>query len=403
MSEITKEQLEKMVSEIAEQVMERKLDAQSDAEKDTKAAELIEAAALETPSSRSAKPKRSSEEVSRFLGDTILTLAAAKGDTERAAKHAAKVYGKDDPVTKALLAAEGDAGGFLIQEDYASDVIELLRPASVVRSQNPIIIPMPKGTFTLPKLAGGATASYISESENLPVTEPSLGQLKLTFKKLAAIVPISNDLIRYSTPQASEVVTNDLVSAIGQREDLAYLRNDGTLDTPRGLKSWVPAANVTTANATVNLANVTTDLGAAVLTLMGGNVRMIRPAWFMAPRSFMYLATVRDANGNMAYREELMQGRLWTYPVGITTQIPVNLGTTGNSSEVYLCDMADAVIGEATSLLLDTSAEAAYHDGSAVVAAYSKDQTVIRAILEHDFGMRHNASIAMLEEVRWTI
>jgi hypothetical protein len=63
--------------------------------------------------------------------------------------------------------------------------------------------------------------------------------------------------------------------------------------------------------------------------------------------------------------------------------------------------MADAVIGDATSIIIDTSTEAAYHDGTQVVAAFSQDQTVVRAIVQHDFGMRHDASVAVLTQVTW--
>jgi HK97 family phage major capsid protein len=116
----------------------------------------------------------------------------------------------------------------------------------------------------------------------------------------------------------------------------------------------------------------------------------------------MYLMTVRDANGNFAFREELLSGKLWNFPYGTTTQIPVNLGGGADESEVYLVDMADVVIGDATSIIIDASTEAAYHDGANVVAAFSQDQTVVRAIVQHDIGMRHDASVAVLAQVKWT-
>jgi HK97 family phage major capsid protein len=122
----------------------------------------------------------------------------------------------------------------------------------------------------------------------------------------------------------------------------------------------------------------------------------------MSPRSEHYLMTVRDGNGNFAFRSEMLAGRLWGYPFGVTSQIPENLAVTGSSeSEIYLADFADVVIGEASTLVLDVSDTAAYHDGSNVVASFSLDQTVIRAIERHDFGMRHDASVAVLTDVDW--
>lgn len=331
----------------------------------------------------------------------IRALAAAKGDPERAAAWAKKNW--DDPlgetVHKALSAGDAAAGGFLIPPDYSSDIIELLRAQAVVRRLNPVQVPMPMGTLTLPKITGGVTAQYIGENVNIPTGQPAFGMLRLSYKKMAALVPVSNDLLRYNAYGVDAIVRDDLVSGIATREDIAFIRDDGSQFTPKGLRFWAPSANVTPANATVNLANVTNDLGIAILTLMNANVRMLRPGWLFAPRTMMYLMTVRDGNGNYAFRDEMMQGRLWNFPFGVTTQIPINIG--GTDSEVYFVDFADFVIGDATSIIIDASTEAAYHDGSNVQAAFSLDQTVVRAIVQHDCGMRHDASVAVLSEVTW--
>ncbi|MDX1812649.1 MAG: phage major capsid protein, partial [Gammaproteobacteria bacterium] len=92
---------------------------------------------------------------------------------------------------------------------------------------------------------------------------------------------------------------------------------------------------------------------------------------------------------------------LWGFPYGSTTQIPSNLGVGANESEVYLVDMADAVIGEAADIMLDISTEASYVENSTVKSAFSKDETVVRAISEHDFGMRHDASVSVITAVKW--
>lgn len=348
--------------------------------------------------------EESAEDRKLFIARIARSMAAGKNDIERAGQWARKAYGETSTVAKALAAGEATAGGFIVPPGYRNEIIELLRPASVVRRMNPTIWPMPNGTAQVPKLTGGSTAAYVGENQNIGVTAPTFGQLNLSQKKLAAIVPISNDLIRYSSPEGDAVVRDDLVAAIAQREDLAFIRGDGLSDTPKGLRYWVPQSNpdnLIPANATVNLANVTTDLGLLVLALRSANVRMLRCGWLMSPRSWNYLMTVRDGNGNFAFRPEMLMGTLWGYPFAVTTQIPENLST--NKSEVYFVDFADAVIGESQMLIIDASGEAAYYDGSAVQAAFSRDQTVVRALEAHDFGMRHEASAACLVDVTWGV
>ena len=331
----------------------------------------------------------------------IRALAAGKGDPERAVRFAQREWGEDDLVVRALAAGDAEAGGFLLAPELSSEIIELLRPLSAVRRLNPSMLPMETGTVDIPKLAGGASAAYVGENANITSSQPKLGNVRLVWKKLATLVPISNDLLRFRSPGADAMVRDDIISAMATREDLAFIRDDGTQDTPKGIRFWAVAGNIIPANGTVNLANVTSDLGLMVLALENANVRMLRPAWLMAPRTRMFLMTVRDGNGNFAYREEMIAGRLWDFPFASTTQVPANLGGGTDESELYLVDMADVVIGEAMRLQIDASSDAAYFDGSQLQASFSRDQTVIRAVAEHDLVLRHAESVAVLTGVKW--
>jgi HK97 family phage major capsid protein len=314
---------------------------------------------------------------------------------------AQKYFGADDPVTKALAAGDASSGGFLIPPSFSSDFIEFLRPRSIIRTLNPIILPMQTGTITIPKLAGGASAAYIGENKAAVLTQQQFGDLTLSRKKLAALVPISNDLLRYASPAADVIVRDDMVSAMAQRQDKAFIRDDGTQYTPKGIRNWIPASNVLTANATESQQNTTNDMSNLVVALKGKNVRMIRPGWMMSVRSEQYLMSKQTATGQYVWREEMLGGKLNGWPYGVTTQIPENLGA-GHETEFYLVDFADFVIGESLQLLVDVSMEAAYEDGNGnVIAAFSRDQTVVRTIQEHDCGMRHDFSAAVLTGVTW--
>ena len=334
------------------------------------------------------------------LGRICRALAAGRGDPERAARHAETVYG-DEQVSRALLAGSGSAGGFIVPERYSADLIDLLRPASVVRRMGAVSPPMAGGNLTMPKLVSGSSATYIGEDHHVGVTQPTFGQVRASAKKLATLVPISNDLIRFSSPAADQIVTQDLVRAIATAEDAEFIRGDGLGNGPKGLRHWAPAANVLAVDATVNLANVDADLNKLILALLAADCSMTQPGWIMSPRSYVYLLGLRDSNGNKAF-PEMAQGQLKGYPFATTTAIPNNLAVTGtNESEIYFADFADVLVCEVPGLEIAVSSEAAYYDGSAVVSAFSKDQTVIRVIAQHDLVMRHAESVAVLSDVDW--
>lgn len=332
-----------------------------------------------------------------LLGQFVRCVATSKMFGGSLRDNAVKAYGESHPVTKALSSDVYGSGGALVPTEVSAELIELLRPASAVRRLNPVILPMDNGKLQVPKITGGATAAYVAEGANISPSSPTTGDLNLSAKKLAAVVALSNDLIRRASVAADMVFRDDAVAAIAQRSDLAFIRGDGASNTPMGLRYWAPSGNVT-ATAGTTLAQVTTDLQKLINFLESGNVRMIRPGFLMAPRSKNYLMFLRDGNGNLAF-PEMKDGNLLGYPFAATTQIPTNLST--NQSELYFADFADVVIAETTQVILDASGEAAYYDGIAVQAAFSKDQTVIRAIVEHDLGMRHDASVAVITGVTY--
>lgn len=337
-----------------------------------------------------------------IMAARFMRSVAAGKTIDGAARFAAKEWGEDSAIAKSLLASEAEAGGVLVPTEWSVDVIELLRERAIVRSMGPRIVPMTSGSIQIPKLTGGATASYIGEEQNIDATEPTFGQINLVWKKLACLVPISNDLLRFGAVGADSIVRDDAIGAMAQREDQAFIRGDGTEHTPRGLVSWVPAANQFDANATVNLANVTTDVASALLLLREGHSRMLTPGWLWAPRTEMYLRSVRDTNGNFAFKEEMDGGTFFGYPFGSTTEIPTNLGAGSDESQIILADFSDVIIGEANTIEVSASDQASYWDGSALQSAYSRDLTLLRVLAHHDLGVRHDESLVLIDAVTWT-
>ena len=64
--------------------------------------------------------------------------------------------------------------------------------------------------------------------------------------------------------------------------------------------------------------------------------------------------------------------------------------------------MTEAMLFDAMTLELAVSREGSYYDANACLqSAFQNDETLIRAIAEHDFLMRHDASVAVIQTVRW--
>nr|WP_294549952.1 phage major capsid protein [uncultured Rhodopila sp.] len=381
---------------------------------------------------------------SLVFGGMLKMAAAGNGNLFLARQSSREVYGENHPVTRALITSVGSSGGFIVPPDYMNEIIELLRPASVVRSSNPRVIPMPRGTMTLPSQTSPATATYGTEVGQIAASQQTVGQIIASFKKLTALVPVSNDMMRYADPAVDAFVRDDLVKVVALREDLAFIFGDGTQSTPRGwisfanmwvasqggtIGTWLNAANSTaavngastaatnpltgqnggnfiTSDETYTLSTVSSELGGAINKLDTANVAESRRIWFMHPRTFNYLYWVQNSLGVFVFRDELDKGKLSGYPIKKSTQIPINIwdatGTNKDCSFIFLAEMDETMILDSMSLELAVSREGSYVDASGnTVSAFQNDQTLVRAIAEHDFQMRHDSAVAVIQFVRW--
>lgn len=326
----------------------------------------------------------------------VMSVAAGAGNLQDAAKFASEEL-NDQSVSMAISTAAG-SGGALIPENMQNEVIELLSDRTIVRKLGARSVPLPNGNLTLPRSAGGATASYTGEGKDAKTSESKFDDVKLSAKTMIALVPMSNQLIGRAGFNVEQLVLQDILTAIAVREDKAFMRDDGTGDTPIGMKSRATQWNRLLpweAGSAINLNTVDEYLDKIILMAMDGNSLMIRCGWGMSNRTYMKLFGLRDGNGNKVY-PEMAQGMLKGYPIQYTSAIPVNLGESGKETEIYFADFNDVVIGEDGSMKVDFSREATYLDAEGnPVSAFSRNQSLIRVVLEHDIGFRHPEGLVL--------
>jgi HK97 family phage major capsid protein len=407
----TPEQLEKFIETVCGKVVASSLKDLQD--RVTKYGNWIDGANATQPQLHE---RRSAEEIAKdkglVFGGFLSAMAGSRCDLEKAVRNAKEIVEKsktardksiNEQVMKALEASTGSAGGFLIPTQESSDFIDLLTPRAIVRSFGTSTLDMDSGTIQIQKLNAGSTAYYIGETRDATASQQDFGMKKLTARKLAVLVPISNDLIRRGGPKVNAIVRNDALRSASLKEDVTFIRSQGGEFTPKGLRYLAKSEHVIAATSGYNLAKVTFDLGRMVLLMEEANVAFGNPGWMFAPRTKQYLMTVRDGNGNYAFRAEMLTGRLWGYPFKTTTQIPRNLGVGSNLSEIYLVDFDDVIIGQTLGVEVALSTEASYIDpvSGEFRNAFTQDLTLLRVLMEHDIQIRYDASIVVLTDVDW--
>ncbi|EAW9499868.1 phage major capsid protein [Salmonella enterica] len=331
----------------------------------------------------------------------VMSIAAGRGDLAMASNFAASEL--NDQKLAAVINTAANSGGALVPQNMRNEVIELLRDRTIVRRLGARSIPLPNGNLSIPRLAGGSTAGYVGEGRDVKASGASFDDVKLSAKTLICMVPVSNQLIGRAGFAVEQLILSDIISGIATREDKAFLRDDGTNDTPKGMKKVAEENSRTLEWAGTDYSLIAIDayLNDMMLKVMDGNSNMLSSGWGMSNRSYMKLLGLRDGNGNKAY-PEMAQGMLKGYPVLYTSAIPVNLGTGGKESEIFFADFSDVLIGEDGKMIVDFSREAAYIDADGqMVSAFARNQSLVRVQMDHDIGFRHVEGLVLGTKVTW--
>lgn len=136
---------------------------------------------------------------------------------------------------KAMNVSNPIAGGFFVPEAYANEIIPLLHAQAVISALGATRIDMPNGNMNIPKIKGGAMAYYSGELRPIKESQPTIGNVRLTAKKLTALVPMSSELLMSAAYSNDEMFLNDLIQAITLQMDYAGLFGKGGEYEPLGL------------------------------------------------------------------------------------------------------------------------------------------------------------------------
>ncbi|MDB6177930.1 phage major capsid protein [Paracoccus sp. Z330] len=338
------------------------------------------------------------------LGFMVHALARCRGDRDKAASYLDNEG--HSGISAALSGASEAAGGVTIPRPMAQEMIELLRSRVVVRRAGARTFPMPAGQIRHSKQTASATATYTAENAQIAASEPEFDKIDQSFKKLTGLVPVGNSLLRHSGMAMAQHVRDDLLKVMARREDLAFIRGTGTANTPRGIRNWLLAANwIAALDAGIGATSAAAEaaLRTVVSRVEDADVNMSQAGWIMRASAKNFLANLRDDNGNKLFPSIEANGQLLGWMIHTTSQIPNNLGTDGDETEVYFGEFSEAMIGDSMDLSIGVSTEAGYFDGSDWVSAFQNDLTLMRAISEHDFALEHDVSFAGFNAAGWSL
>lgn len=301
---------------------------------------------------------------------------------------------------RTLLAGDAGGAGALIPDAFSTDFIAALYAAAVVRRAGAVVLDISeRGNMSIGRQNTSATAAWVGEGAPIGASQGTYGNLKLDAKKLGVFVPVSNDAIRYASGQFNALVAQDMIQVAALKEDIAFIRGDGTAGAPKGIRNWLAAGQgfAQTTGGTA-FANTTTDLIKLQYKVEGADIPLVSPAFLMSTRDKFGLMQVATGDGSqLAFMAELvMNDSVMGVPAFATTAIPKTLGG-GTESELYYSEMSQCIIGDAVNVEVSESESAGYLDSNSVQQnTFQNDERVIKLIHEVDFVLRHDKAAAYI-------
>ena len=338
-----------------------------------------------------------------MFGRAVKCIHASAGDVEKAAFTAERKFNDAEMARefKALSVTSPADGGYLVPEVYANEIIELLYPATVIYSLGARRLGMSNGNLNIPKIKTGSRALFTGEARAIPKTAPKFGNLKLSAKKLTALIPMSNDLLRSTNFDNDVIVGQDITKQMALGVDFGALLGTGGEFQPLGIIKNPNVLNIdcTKIGEEYAKAGVLTAMfpNYLVASVLKNNVYADGLGFVFNTSVEQYFKSLRDNIGNFIFAEEMNKnGTLVGYPYRTTNL----LETVGGKTDIIFGNWNDLVIGEQGALEIETSREGSWTDDAGnLISAFENDQTLIRAINNVDTGLRHDESFAVASKV----
>lgn len=296
----------------------------------------------------------------------VMALAQAKGDLMQAAAIARR-WKDSTPEVEVILKSAVDVGT-TADTEWASELvpyvvavnefIDLLRPETIIgRMTGFRAVPF---NIRIQRETVGASAGWVGEGKPKPVSKLEFDSIVVPHSKIAVIVALTEELVRFSTPSAESTTQQELVRAVAQFSDTQFI--DPTVTVSAGVR---PASITNGAghigSAGTSLDQVTEDMTTAMGAMVTLNIPMRSRYWILNPRSSLYLMTLRTTAGTWAFREEMSQGKLLGIPFLTSNSVPIVSGDT----MLILLEASEILMADDGQVTIDVSREASLQMDSA--------------------------------------
>lgn len=337
-----------------------------------------------------------------IVNQMIAAAASAMGKKDAhnvgqvSAKEIAEQAKKDFPYSKALHrvldqkalnAGTPSEGGFTVPLAFSGEYIDALVATTLIDKLNIRRVPLVNGNLSIPRMDATSSVGWVGENQKGKLTQPAFGEVNMHAKKLKALTPISNTLLRESGVNIEGWIAEDLMRKTRIELDNAMINGSGSQYMPLGLAN---NANIQTTGSSTTALALTTPNDMVAL-LQQANVRLENVHWLLNPIGESWLRNKAFSSGPFAWSDEMARtGKLRGFDFHSSSTIKyVPADDPAKAyADFWLGDFAEMMFGVSHDITIEMSRDGSYTDNGQVVNAFDQDLTLIRLITECDFACR---------------
>lgn len=289
-----------------------------------------------------------------------MALAASRGSVGDAIRYA-KQWDSSTPDVAEFIERAATAGTttnstwaspLVDQTNLIGEFIELLRPETLLGKLSGFrTVPF---NVAIPSQTGGSTVGWVGEGAVKPVSDLAFDTVTLGHNKVAGIVVITEELARFSSPDAEATVRRDLIEQTAQFLDDSFI-NPAYAGTPGVRPPSVTNAATAIPASGSDAEAFLCDLSALQEAFLAANLSVGGTYLVMSAVQAARLALFRNALGQYEFPNITASG-------GTIAGIPVvtseNVPTDSNGTIIALVKPSEILLADDGSVTLDASREA---------------------------------------------
>lgn len=360
----------------------------------------------------------------------VIAMAVGRGNPASALEVAKARY-PDQPRIHTLLKA-AVAGGttqdatwaapLVYAQNLVTEFIDFLRPLTILGKFGGGNVPSLRRVPFNVRITGqtsGGSGYWVGQGKAKPLTKFDFNAVTLPWAKVAAISVISDDLIRFSSPSAEQLVRDGLAAANMERLDVDFIDPAKSIETGVSPGSILNGVAPLTPTGT-DIASVYADVKQLFQAFIDANLSPTTGVFIMPQTVALALSMMRNPLGQREFPEISMTGGTFFGLPVITSQY----ATFGSpySNIVALVNASDIFLSDDGGFSVDASREASLEMESApisniggdhaggspsdpvsaeMVSMFQTNSVAIRSERFINWQRRRDTAVAWLENVLW--